>query len=165
METAFQLLATPRVSKLPAFRFAFHRVRGPYAPWTRIASLDAVAETLEKRGVTRTGSAFGVYYDLPFPLDDAPEWTADLGYPIAEDAQLPRSPALRERRFPSVHVASLRYRGDLMSFEPALQMLVDWLQSRGLEPQGPLLESFHVSDALSGLEERDIHVALEPISA
>lgn len=165
METAFRLLATPRVFQLPGFRFAFHRVRGPYAPWTRIQALDAVAETLEKHALPRIGPPFGIYYDLPFPLDDMPEWTCDLGHPVADEAPVPRTLGLRDRMLPKLHVAGLRYRGDLMSFEPALQLLVEWILSRGLEPRGPLLERFHLSDPLTGVEEREIFVALEPLTA
>lgn len=163
MEAAFQLLATPRVTELADFRFAYHRVRGPYAPWTRIATHDAVAELLERHEVDRLGAPFGIYYDLPYPTDDFERWTCDLGHPVPEDVVLPRSPGLRSRRLPRLPVVHLRYRGDLASFEPALELLMEWSMERSLEPHGPLLERFLLSDALAGVEERDLYVALEPV--
>jgi DNA gyrase inhibitor GyrI len=66
------------------------------------------------------------------------------------------------RDVPSVEVAALRYRGDLSSFPPALRLLVEWVEERGLAP-GPLMERFHVSDALTGAEERDVLLTIGPV--
>lgn len=163
MEAAFQLLASPRFVDLPGFRFAHHRVRGPYAPWARVATHDAVAEALERAEIDRIGPPFGVYYDLPFPLEDAERWTADLGHPVAPETRVPRLPGMRVTDVPPMPVGGLRYRGDLASFEPALELLLDWLIDHDVEPEGPLMERFHVSDPLTGVEERDIYVALRPL--
>lgn len=164
MEAAFDLLREPEIGELAPFRLAHARVRGPYVPWARVAALDGVAETLELHGVDRTGPAFGIYHDLPYSARDAEEWVADLGWPVAEDASLPAVPGLRARHVPPLPVAGLRYRGDLTSFPAALQLLVEWSARRGLDLQGPLLERFHVSDALTGEEERDVYVALRPLA-
>ena len=163
-DLGFELLAAPSVSTLPGFRFAHHRVRGPYVPWARVAALDAVAEALERAGIDRTGPAFGVYHDMPFSAQEADRWTADLGYPVARDAAVPPLPALRVRDLPPLRVAGLRYRGDLTSFPEALQFLLEWSGEKGVEARGPLLERFHVSNALTGEEERDVYVALEPMA-
>jgi effector-binding domain-containing protein len=160
-ELAFDLLEEPHVARTEPFRFAHHRVRGPYQPWSRVAALDAVAESLERSEVDRTGSAFGVYYDLPWSARDPEEWHADLGYPIGEGVAVPPRPGLRVRALPPLRVAALRYRGGLASFPEALQALVDWAGEEGLEVEGPLLERFHVSDALTGEEERDVMVSLD----
>lgn len=159
---SFTLLAAPRLTELPGFRFVHHRVRGAYAPWTRVATHDAVAEALERAEIERVGPAFGIYYDLPFPTTDAEQWTCDLGHPVPEGTAIPRSPGLRVRDVPPMRVAHLRYRGHLESFGPALETLLEWLVGRDLEPEGPLLERFYVSDALEGVEERDVYVALDP---
>lgn len=161
MDQAFELLAAPAVVEVPAFRFAHARVRGPYVPWRRVATLDEVAETLERSAVDRTGPAFGIYHDLPYSMREADEWLAELGYPVEEGTKVP--PALRVRDVGPLQAAALRYRGDLASFPAALQLLVEWSSRRGLDLQGPLLERFHVSDALSGVEERDVYVALQPL--
>jgi effector-binding domain-containing protein len=161
MELEFDLLAQPHVTTLPAFRFAHHRVRGPYQPWQRVQALDAVADTLERAEVDRAGPAFGVYYDLPYSETDPAEWRADLGYPVAPGAPIPTRPGLRVREMPPLDVAALRYRGDLGSFPPALQLLVDWAEEQGKDV-GPLLERFHVSDALTGAEERDVYLVVGP---
>lgn len=165
MEAAsFELLRAPAVTELAPFRLVHARVRGAYAPWTRVATLDTVAETLEVHGVDRTGPAFGIYHDLPYSAREAEDWIADLGYPVADDAAVPPLPHLRVRELPPLPVASLRYRGDLRSFPGALQLLVEWSARRGLDLQGPLLERFHVSDALTGEEDRDVLVALRPLA-
>lgn len=163
-DLGFELLAPPSVATLPGFRFAFHRVRGPYVPWARVAALDAVAESLEREGIDRTGPAFGLYHDMPFSDREATHWIADLGYPVAHDAQVPPSPALRVRDLPATRVAGLRYRGDLSSFPEALQYLLEWGMQGGVALEGPLLERFHVSNALTGEEERDVYVALAPLT-
>ena len=164
MEATFELLRAPSVSELAPFRFAHGRVKGPYVPWARVQALDAVAETLERVGIERVGPAFGIYHDLPFSEREGDEWTADLGYPVADEASVPPLAALRVRDVPPTPVAGLRYRGDLTSFPAALQLLVDWSAQRGLDLQGPLLERFHVSNALTGEEERDVYVALRPVA-
>jgi effector-binding domain-containing protein len=162
MELEFELLEQPHVTRLAPFRLAYHRVKGAYAPWQRVQTLDAVADALERAEVDRAGPGFGIYYDLPYSADDPSEWHAELGYPVARDARVPARPGLRVREIPPLEVAALRYRGDLGSFPPALQLLVDWAQE-GTREVGPLLERFHVSDALTGAEERDVYLALEPI--
>lgn len=163
MELAFELVEGPRLSNVAPFRFAHHRLRGPYQPWARVQALDAVAETLERAEVSRTGPAFGIYYDLPASSRDVDAWTADLGYPVGDDAAPPNRPGLRVRNVPEIRVVSLRYRGDLTSFPDALGTLVEWALDEGHDVRGPLLERFHVSDALSGEEERDVYVALDPL--
>lgn len=163
MQETFDLLQSPHVTELAAFRFAFGRLRGPYQPWARVQALDAVAEVLERAEVTRAGPAFGVYYDLPASERDADAWTADLGWPVAPGEKVPTRPGLRVRTFPAMPAVALRYRGDLTSFPDALQALVDWCEDAGVEPLGCLLERFHVSDALTGVEERDVFLALEPM--
>src|SRR5438067_11690547 len=125
MELEFEVLERPHVARLPGFRFAHHRIRGPYQPWQRVQALDAVADALERAGVDRTGPAFGVYYDLPLSDAEPEAWRADLGYPVAPDAHVPARPGLRVRDVPALDAAALRYRGDLSSFPPALQLLVD----------------------------------------
>ncbi len=162
-DLGFELLAQPAVSTLPPFRFAHHRVRGPYVPWARVAALDAVAEALERAGIERMGPAFGVYHDMPFSEREADRWIADLGYPVADGAAVPSLPALRVRDLPATPVAGLRYRGDLTSFPEALQLLLEWGMERSVPLEGPLLERFYVSNALTGEEERDVYVALRPL--
>lgn len=163
MEAAFDLLQPPELTELPPFRFAYRRIRGPYVPWARVSTLDTVAEALEMAGVDRVGPAFGLYHDLPFSQRETDAWIADLGYPVEPGAALPVRPDLRAVDLPPTTVVALRYRGDLGSFPPALQLLVDWALQRGHDLRGPLLERFHVSDALTGVEERDVYVALEPL--
>jgi effector-binding domain-containing protein len=163
-ELGFDLLAPPAVSTLPPFRFAHHRVRGPYVPWARVAALDAVAEALERAGVERVGPAFGVYHDMPYSAQEADRWVADLGFPVADEALVPRAPALRVRDVPATRVVGLRYRGDLTSFPEALQFLLEWSMERSVPLEGPLLERFYVSNALTGEEERDVYVALQPLA-
>ena len=158
MEASFELLAAPGLVEVAPFRFAHLRVRGPYVPWARVSTLDRVAETLEVAGVDRAGPAFGVYHDLPYSTREGDEWVADLGFPVPEGAAVP--PSLRVRELPPLPAVGLSYRGDLTSFPAALQLLVEWSARRGLDLRGPLLERFHVSDALSGVEERDVYVGL-----
>ena len=164
VEAQFELLRAPSVQEVAPFRFAHARVKGPYVPWARVHALDLVAETLERVGVERVGPPFGIYHDLPYSEREGDAWTADLGYPVADEAQVPPLPALRVRDVPPTDAAGLRYRGDLTSFPAALQLLVEWSARRGLDLQGPLLERFHVSDALTGVEERDVYVALRPMA-
>lgn len=164
MDAAFQLVAEPSVQEVAPFRFVHHRIRGPYVPWQRVATLDSVAETLERLAVDRTGPAFGVYYDLPFSERTEGDWTADLGYPVAADAAVPVEPGLRVRDFPATQAVGLRYRGDLASFPPALQFLLEWAGRRDVDVQGTLLERFHVSNALTGEEERDVWVSLRTVA-
>lgn len=161
MQETFDLLHPPHVTELAAFRFAYGRLRGAYQPWARVQALDAVAEVLERADVPRTGPAFGVYYDLPHSEEAPDAWTADLGWPIAPGAKVPTRPGLRIRNVPATPVVALRYRGDLTSFPDVLQTLADWCDAQGVEPQGCLLERFHVSDALTGVEERDVYLGLE----
>lgn len=163
VELAFDLLAPPHVARLEGFRFAHARVRGPYEPWSRVQALDSVAEWLEVAGVDRIGPAFGVYHDLPSSPREPEGWTADLGWPIASDAMVPAQVGLCVSEVASVDVASLRYRGDLTSFPAALQVLTGWCDTKGHVVRGCLLERFHVSDALTGLEERDVYLALSPV--
>jgi DNA gyrase inhibitor GyrI len=161
VELQFDLVEAPHVAHVAPFRFAHHRVRGPYQPWARIQALDAVADALERAEVDRAGPAFGIYHDLP-DTDAPPEdWTADLGFPVPRDAVVPARPGLRVRDVPPIEAAGLRYRGDLSSFPEALRVLVEWAEVRGLDAtRGPLLERFHVSDALTGAEERDVLLSL-----
>jgi hypothetical protein len=70
---------------------------------------------------------------------------------------------LRVRDLPATRVVGLRYRGDLTSFPEALQFLLEWSMERSVAVEGPLLERFYVSNALTGEEERDVYVALDPI--
>ena len=163
VEAAFELVARPTRQTVEGFRFVHARVRGPYQPWTRVATLDMVAQTLEEEGIDRAGPAFGLYQDLPFSERDAERWIADLGYPVPHGTHVPARPQLRVLDLPDLDCVGLRYRGDLTSFPGALQFLVEWAQSQDIELLGPLLERFHVSDALAGTEERDIWVALAPI--
>lgn len=162
MEAAFELLATPSLVEVPPFRLAYARIRGPYLPWARVQALDMVAETLERHGVDRDGPAFGIYHDLPFSERDAERWTADLGYPVGEDTSIPPLPQVRSVQVPLVQAVGLRYRGDLTSFPGALQFLVEWARRREIDVAGPLMQRFHVSDALDNVEEREVFVALEP---
>lgn len=164
MEAAFELLERPSVQTLQGFRFVHARVRGPYQPWTRVSTLDHVAQTLEEHGITRTGPAFGIYHDLPYSENDVQQWRADLGYPVAARTSVPPLPQLRVVDLPDMEVVGLRYRGDLTSFPGALQFLVDWAAREGVDVQGCLLERFHVSDALEGVEERDVFVAVAPLA-
>lgn len=161
----FDLLQSPHVTELAPFRFAYGRLRGAYQPWARVQALDAVAEVLERAEVPRTGPAFGVYYDLPSTEKEPDAWTADLGWPIAPGAKVPTRPGLRVRDVPAQSVVALRYRGDLTSFPEALQSLVQWCDQNGVEPEGCLMERFHVSDALTGVEERDVCLALDAFRA
>lgn len=161
----FEMLEAPHLARVPGFRFAHHRVKGPYQPWSRVQAIDAVAEALERVEVERAGAALGVYYDLPWSMREPEAWIADLGYPVAAGAHVPPRPALRVRDVPDLRCASLRYRGDLTTFPHALQHLVGWIEARGLDGRGPLMERFHVSDALSGEEERDVMIALDPLAA
>ena len=163
MELAFELVEQPHLTRLDGFRFVHHRLRGAYQPWSRVQALDAVAEALERAELARAGSAFGVYYDLPWSLREPDEWVADLGFPLASEVLLPSRPGLRSRFFPDFRVAALRYRGDLTSFPGALAHLVSWIERKDIDARGPLLERFHVSDALTGEEERDVMVALDAI--
>lgn len=160
---AFDLLQKPHVTRLAPFRFAHVRVRGPYEPWARVQALDTVAEMLEKAEVDRVGPAFGIYHDLPASLEEPEAWRADLGYPIGAGARVPRTPGLRVKDVEEMDIATLRYVGDLGSFPSALQLLGEWIEGEGIDAQGCLLERFHVSDALTGAEERDVMVALDPI--
>lgn len=162
VEAAFELVERPSRQTLEGFRFAHARVKGAYTPWTRVATLDMVAETLEVHGIHRAGPAFGVYHDLPFSDHDAEQWRADLGFPVAPETHIPVLPQLRAIDLPAVDVVGLRYRGDLTSFPGALQFLVEWSAQQAIDLAGPLLERFHVSDALEGVEERDVYVALSP---
>lgn len=163
MEAAFEILERPSLQTIPGFRFAHARVRGPYQPWTRVSTLDHVAETLETHGITRVGPAFGIYHDLPFSERDVASWCADLGHPIELDVRPPPLPHLRTLDVPDIEAVGLRYRGDLSSFPGALEFLVDWAAHKEFDLQGCLLERFHVSDALAGIEERDLYVALTPL--
>lgn len=163
MEEAFELLHAPSVQTLEPFSFAHARVRGPYQPWTRVNMLDMVAQALEEHGIAREGPAFGVYYDLPYSERDVQEWRADLGWPVAPGTRLPALAQLRALDVPAMDVVGLRYRGDLTSFLGALQLLVEWALRKEIELRGPLLERFHVSDALHGVEERDVLIAVDPL--
>lgn len=164
MEAAFELVERPSLQAIPGFRFVHARVRGAYQPWNRVSTLDHVAETLETHGITRIGPAFGVYHDLPFTERDVQAWRADLGYPVEHGTAIPPLPQLRATDMPEVQAVGLRYRGDLTSFPGALQFLVDWAVQKDIELHGCLLERFHVSDALEGIEERDVWVALTPLA-
>lgn len=162
MELAFELVESPYLDEVGPFRFAHARVRGPYQPWTRVQTLDMVAETLERHVVDRTGPAFGIYEDLPYSERDSAEWVAHLGYPVSLDARLSPTPQVRLLDVPATSAVGLRYRGDLTSFPGALQFLVEWAMTKDIELSGPLLERFHVSNALTGEEEREVFVALAP---
>ncbi|HUR68239.1 MAG TPA: hypothetical protein VM370_03265 [Candidatus Thermoplasmatota archaeon] len=164
MEQAFELVERPTQQTVEGFRFVHARVKGAYQPWTRVSTLDHVAETLEEHGILRTGPAFGVYHDLPQSERPVEDWRADLGYPVALDARIPPLPQIRAMDLPDIEAVGLRYRGDLTSFPGALQFLVDWAAQKRIDLDGPLLERFHVSDALSGVEERDVYVALAPLA-
>lgn len=163
VEAAFELVERPDVQKVDGFPFAYAQVRGAYQPWTRVATLDMVAETLETHGIMRTGPAFGIYHDLPYSERPVEQWRADLGWPVAAGTRVPPLPQLRAMDVPTLEVVGLRYRGDLTSFPGALQFLVEWAAKKGIDLDGPLLERFHVSDPLTGVEERDIWIALEPL--
>lgn len=163
VEAAFELIEHPTVQTIDGFRFAHARVKGAYQPWTRVSTLDLVAQTLEQHGIHRTGPAFGVYHDLPYSENPVEQWRADLGYPVSPDTRVPPLPQLRAWDLPHTEVVGLRYRGDLTSFGGALQFLVEWATKKELPLDGPLLERFHVSDALSGVEERDVWIALAPL--
>lgn len=163
MEAAFEIVSPPDLQQVAPFRFVHHKVRGPYTPWTRVQTLDTVAEALEKLGVDRTGPAFGIYHDLPYSTRETDHWSALLGFPVADAATVPPSPALRVMDVPPLDVIGLSYRGDLASFPGALQFLLEWSVKRGIDVRGPLLERFHVSNALTGQEERDVYVALQPL--
>lgn len=165
VEAAFELLATPSLVEVPPFRLAYARIRGPYVPWARVQALDMVAETLERHGVDRAGPAFGLYHDLPFSERDVEGWTADLGYPVDAGASVPPLPQVRVLNVPAFEAVALRYRGDLTSFPEALQFLVDWAGRKEIDLGGPLLQRFHVSDALDNVEEREVFVALRPLPA
>lgn len=162
MEASFELVSPPTRMQLPAFRFAHHKVRGPYVPWSRVHALDVVAETLERLGIERVGPAFGIYHDLPASTRDSTDWTARLGYPVAEAATVPPSPALRVVDVPATDVVGLRYRGDLTSFPGALQFLMEWALRQDVVLEGCLLERFYVSNAMTGEEDRDVYVAVRP---
>lgn len=164
MEAAFELLDRPSLQRVDGFPFVYATVRGAYQPWTRVQTLDHVASELEARGIARTGPAFGIYYDLPYSERDAQEWRSDLGWPVAPGTKLPALPQLRAVDVPTLDAVGLRYRGDLTSFPGALQFLVEWAVQKKIELAGPLLERFHVSDPLSGVEERDVYVALRPLA-
>lgn len=163
MEQAFELLHAPSLQQLEPFAFAHARVRGAYTPWTRVQTLDMVAQTLEAGGIDRAGPAFGIYHDLPYSDRDVEAWTADLGWPVPRGTVLPKLPQLRALDVPALDVVGLRYRGDLTSFPGALQFLVEWSMQKDIALRGPLIERFHVSDALDGVEERDVYLALEPM--
>lgn len=158
----FRLIERPHVAVAPAFRFAFKRVSGAYEPWARHRALDDVAEALEIADVERSGPPFGIYYDLPWTDRDPEQWVADLGYPVPSRVRVPKDDDVRTRRVPARRVAALRYAGDQSSFPSALASLVE--SSAAVEAAGPLMERFHVSDPLSGQEERDVFVALDPLS-
>lgn len=164
MELAFDLVHAPHFAQVAPFRFVHARVRGAYQPWARVQALDSVADALERAGVDRTGPAFGIYHDLPRSEREPGAWTADLGWPVAGDARIPTRPGLRVRDLPAMRVAALRYRGDLTSFPEALAVLVEWSEAQGKPVEGCLLERFHVSDALTGAEERDVFLALDPVA-
>jgi len=155
MEGAFELLTAPKVRVMPGFWFAFRRDVGPYVPWQRIATLDDVADRLERADVERTGPAFGAFHDLPQSSRPSTTWTADLGYPLAHEIDLTAS-GLHVVWHPPLDVATVRYRGDLTSFPPAMDLLRRWMIHEGLAAQPPLFESFVISDALAGVEFRDI---------
>lgn len=164
MEQAFELVEHPSELSVEGFRFAHARVKGAYVPWTRVATLDHVAETLEKQGIARTGPAFGIYYDLPWSENAVEQWKADLGYPIALGAKPPvGAPQVKIVDLPTFEAIGLRYRGDLTSFPGALQFLIEWAAKRKMDLGGPLVERFHVSDAITGAEEREIFIALAPL--
>lgn len=164
MENAFELVSAPQAIEIPPMRFAHAKVRGAYQPWTRVQTLDAVAEALERVGIERAGPAFGVYLDLPFTTRDPGEWVALLGYPVADEARVPPAPALRVLDLPAAHGIGLRYRGDLTSFPAALQFLLEWALRKRIEARGPLMERFYVSNALTGEEERDVYVTLDALA-
>lgn len=163
MEAAFELLAAPSRVEVPPFRLAYARIRGPYLPWARVQALDMVAETLERHCVDRAGPGYAIYHDLPYSDRDPERWTADLGYPVAEGTSLPPLPQVRMLDVPSVGAVGLRYRGDLTSFPGALQFLVEWAAKKEIDVDGPLMQRFHVSDALTNVEEREVFVALGPL--
>lgn len=163
MEAAFELVERPTRQTIDAFRFAHARVKGAYQPWSRVNALDMVAEALERHGISRTGPAFGIYHDLPYSEKPVEQWLADLGHPITPGTPIPTMPGLRAMDVPAIEAVGLRYRGDLTSFPGALQFLVEWAAKEGLQLDGPLLERFHVSDALHGVEERDIWIAFHPM--
>lgn len=165
VEAAFELVERPSRQRIEGFRFVHARVKGAYTPWARVSTLDMVAETLEGHGIDRTGPAFGIYHDLPSSEREPEDWRADLGYPVAPDTRIPALPQLRATDLPAMDAVGLRYRGDLTSFPGALEFLVDWATQQGFEPAGPLLERFYVSDALAGVEERDVWIALAPLKA
>ncbi len=148
---------------LPGFRFAFTRVWGPYVPWSRARALDDVAEALERAEVNRLGPGFGIYYDLPSSAREPAAWVADLGFPVPTGVRVPTDVGLRTRRVPDRRIGALRYVGDVESFPGALAHLVEWAASASLDLEGPLLERFHASDALTGREDRDVMVAFDPI--
>lgn len=159
----FRLVEPAHVAALAPFRFAFTRLTGPYTPWARCRALDDVAEALERAGVARLGPPVGVYYDLPYS-DRAPdEWIADLGFPVPPRVRVPTDLGLFARRMPERRVARLRYDGDLQSFPGALAAMLEWAESAQLPFEGPLVERFHVSDPLTGREERDVMIALEAL--
>jgi hypothetical protein len=163
VEQAFELVERPAELSVEGFRFAYASVRGAYTPWTRVATLDHVAETLERHAVLREGPAFGIYHDLPYSELPVEQWRADLGYPIARGAAPPPLPQIRVLELPTFAAVGLRYRGDLTSFPGALQFLVEWTAKREIDLAGPLVERFHLSDALTGAEEREIFIALAPL--
>lgn len=163
MQEAFELVDRPQTQTVKGFRFVHARVKGAYEPWTRVSTLDMVAETLEQHGIVRTGPAFGVYHDLPYTENPAEAWRADLGYPVAMGTRIPALPQLRAIDLPDLEAIGLRYRGDLTSFPGALQFLVEWAAKQGTECEGPLLERFHVSDALTGVEDREVLIAMVPL--
>lgn len=160
---SFEILSAPALTEIAPFRFAHARIRGPYHPWSRIQALDAVAEALERLGVQRVGPAFGIYHDMPDGAKDPAEWAADLGYPVVEEATLPPRPGLRLWDVPGIQAVGLRYRGDLTSFPEAFQHLLHWARGQDIPLAGPLLERFHVSNALTGEEDRDVWVGLHPL--
>lgn len=163
MEAAFELVTAPSLTEIPAFRLVHARVRGAYVPWSRFQTLDLVAETLERHGVERTGPAWGVYHDLPYSTRDVEDWCADFGFPVRPDASIPPLPQLRATEVPATPAVGLRYKGDLTSFPGALQFLVEWAARKEVDLDRPLLQCFHVSNALTGEEERDVFVALRSL--
>lgn len=107
-------------------------------------AFEETQQFVEKNG-KQAGPSIAVWYT---PVD-AQEEDVEAVYPI--ERSIADSDRIRIHKLPSVHVASLLFKGDMSDFMQGYDTILKWIEANGYTAAGPFREVYHDCESNSNV--------------
>lgn len=133
------LLGGEEISILKVEPFAYFclRHKGPFSQLPEI--IGKLIEESRLQNVFPTGPLMGIYFNTPGEVEpEELEW--EIGFPVTPHALV--QPPLEKKEWNLDQVASCLHRGPYEKTEETIAAILEWMETNGYQPSGPILERY-----------------------